>query len=120
MIVRKLSAKELAYYEAPYPTISSRKPLRVWPRQIPFDSKPKGVHNAVESYHNWLLQTPIPKLCFYAEPGLIINKELVLWMKENYENLETIDLGKRLHFVQEDHPHTIGQGILKWYRKLNA
>ncbi len=29
-----------------------------------------------------------------------------------------IDEGKWLHFIQEDHPHTIGSEIANWYNKI--
>ena len=61
-IVRKLSKVELDAYSEPYTTISSRKPLRVWPTEIPFDGTPKNMHQIVTSYHNWLKETQIPKL----------------------------------------------------------
>lgn len=120
MIIRKLSNEEMEVYKAPYPTIGSRKPLRVWPGQIPFDGKPKNMHDVVESYYNWLKETAIPKLCFYAEPGVIIPKESVPWIENNFPNTETVFLGKGLHFIQEDHPHTIGQELKKWYNKLSS
>ena len=115
MVVRKLSDEEMEVYKSPYPTIRSRKPLRVWPGEIPFDGHPRNVHDVVESYHSWLKETPIPKLCFYAEPGLIIPKSLIPWIEENFPNIETVNLGKGLHFIQEDHPHTIGKKLGKWY-----
>lgn len=118
MIVRKLTREELTAYAEPYSTVRSRKPLRVWPCEIPFDGKPKNVHDAVTSYHNWLKQTKIPKICFYANPGLIIQKNDISWIKDNFQNIETINLGKGLHFIQEDHPHTIGFELAKWYRNI--
>jgi haloalkane dehalogenase len=33
-------------------------------------------------------------------------------------NLTTIDVGEGIHYLQEDHPHEIGEGIAKWYRGL--
>jgi haloalkane dehalogenase len=33
-------------------------------------------------------------------------------------NLTTIDLGAGIHYLQEDHPHEIGEGIANWYRSL--
>ena len=50
-IVRQLSAEEKAFYEAPFATIGSRKPVRQWPCEIPIDGKPADVHAAVSEEH---------------------------------------------------------------------
>lgn len=42
--LRKFTKREIAFYNAPYPTIKSRKPLMVWPTQIPIDEEPADVH----------------------------------------------------------------------------
>ncbi len=118
-IIRKLTPEEMANYAAPYKTIKSRKPLRVWPRQIPFDGTPKEVNDVVEGYHNWLRKTEIPKLCFYSKPGMMIRKKDAEWIAENFPNTHTVDIGKGIHFVQEDQPHLIGSEISKWFDTLD-
>ena len=117
-IIRKLTKKELDTYAKPYPTISSRKPLRVWPTEIPFDGTPENTHQIVSSYHNWLKQTELPKLLLYAEPGLLIRKKDVLWIKDNFPNTEAVSVGKGLHFIQEDSPDAIGTELAKWYQTI--
>lgn len=117
-VVRKLSSEELTQYAAPYPTIKSRKPLRIWPRQIPFDGTPKEVDKAIQEYHNWLKETQTPKLCFYSKPGMMIRKKDAEWIGENFPNTTTVDIGKGIHFVQEDQPHLIGESLRDWYAKL--
>ncbi|MCF6213814.1 MAG: haloalkane dehalogenase [Flavobacteriaceae bacterium] len=117
-IIRPLSKAELKVYEAPYLTIKSRKPLQVWPTQIPFDGQPDDVHQAVASYHNWLKESTIPKLCLYAKPGLLIRKNDVAWIANNFKNILLKDMGKGLHFIQEDNPHGIGKALADWVDKL--
>ncbi len=114
-IIRKLSKEELDAYAEPYPTISSRKPLRVWPTEIPFDGTPKNMHKIVTSYHNWLKETRLPKLLLYAYPGLLIRKKDVLWIQDNFSNTKTVSVGKGLHYIQEDNPDIIGSELAKWY-----
>lgn len=118
MIIRKLSKEEFDYYKKPFPSISSRKPVRVWPLEIPINGKPERMHKLMSSYANWLTETTIPKLCLYFHPGAIIRKEGVAYIKKNFKNTTMVDIGEGLHFVQEDHPHTIGKEILKWYKKI--
>ncbi len=117
-VVRKLSAEEKRAYRAPFPTWRSRRPVRQWPREIPFDGKPGDVHEAVKSYQRWLCETPLPKLLFYATPGAILREEAVAWCRENLSNLHTIELGEGLHYLQEDHPHAIGRKLAAWYAGL--
>jgi len=103
-IKRTLNAEEMAYYRAPYPTIKSRKPVRVWPQQIPINGKPKRNHELIESYSQWLQNSNIPKLCLYSHPGAIINAEHVQWIEKKIPNTKMVDIGEGIHFVQEDNP----------------
>jgi len=34
------------------------------------------------------------------------------------KNLETVDIGPGVHFVQEDNPHKIGEELARWYQGL--
>ena len=117
-IVRPLSAEEQAYYEAPYPTVDSRKPVRQWPCEIPIDGKPADVHAAVRDYSRWLQETELPKLLFYAQPGGIIDAATLTWCRQSFANLETVDIGEGIHFVQEDNPHRIGEKLAEWFWRL--
>ena len=119
MIVRKLSKEELEYYKKPYATIASRKPVRVWPLEIPIDGKPKRVYEKIDAYSKWLKESDIPKLCFYADPGIIIKSEDIDRIKDQLPNIKMVDIGKGIHFVQEDNPHLIGTELAEWYLTLS-
>jgi haloalkane dehalogenase len=120
MILRKLTKEEMEYYAAPYPTIKSRKPLLQWPLAVPFDgNKPKDVAKAISSWHEWLMNSEIPKLFFYVSPGVGIKEKDVKIIMDNMKNLKSIDLGKGLHFIQEDYPHEIGEELSKWYQQIH-
>jgi len=118
MIVRKLSKEEIDYYEMPFPTIASRKSVRVWPIEVPLDGNPKHTYEIIKAYGEWLKESSIPKLFFYAHPGAIILKDTVEYIKSNFSNMKTVDIGKGLHFIQEDNPHQIGEEIAKWYNEI--
>ena len=118
MIVRKLSAAEKDNYMAPYKTIKSRKPVRQWPSEIPFDGQPADVYEAMSNYSQKLQESDLPKILFYATPGLIIDSQYVDWCKQNIKNLELVDIGEGLHYIQEDNPHLIGEELAKWYQNL--
>ena len=119
-IVRELSTEEKAYYGAPYSTIGSRKPVRQWPLEIPIDGKPADMRAVVSDYSRWLQETELPKLLFYASPGGIIEATTLAWCRENLPNLQTVDIGEGIHFVQEDNPHLIGEELANWYQALES
>ncbi len=120
MILRKLSKEEMEHYASPYKTIRSRKPLLAWPHDVPFNGeKPRDVAAAVASWAQWLTETDIPKLCFHVRPGVAIKEKDVKKIRESMKNLQMVDLGAGLHFIQEDYPHEIGEGLQKWYAELN-
>ena len=120
LVIRDLSEEEMEAYQKPYPTILSRRPVRVWPEEVPFDGHPEDVAEIVTSYNAWLQETTIPKLCFYAEPGLIIQKNDINWISGHFPNIKMVNLGKGLHFVQEDHPHKIGRELKAWYEVISG
>ncbi len=113
-MIRKLTATEMAAYRAPYPTARSRKPLRIWPTEIPIDGSPKDVFDVVQSYSQWLGQTDLPMLLFYATPGGTIQADELAWCRDTIKNLKTVDIGAGIHYLQEDNPHLIGAELAKW------
>ncbi len=117
-IVRKLSEEEMNHYREPFQQPSSREPVWRWPNELPIAGEPADVVEAAQAYNQWLQQTELPKLLFHATPGLIITPPVVEWSKQNLKNLQTVDLGPGIHFLQEDHPDAIGQAIADWYRSL--
>jgi len=114
-IARDLAPEAQSYYEQPFQTIASRKPLRVWPCEIPIDGTPSDVHEIVSSFSEKLQKSQMPKLLFYAQPGGIIDAKGLAWCKEKLPNLKTVDIGKGIHFIQEDNPHKIGEELAAWY-----
>jgi len=113
-IVRELSAEEKRHYAAPFPSVKSRRPVRQWPCEIPIDGRPADVYEIVRAYGQWLQETDIPKLFFYAQPGGIIRKELAEWIQAHYPNLRAVNLGEGIHYLQEDHPEAIGRALSDW------
>lgn len=114
-VVRDLTEKEMQYYRAPYQKIKDRKPVWAWPQEIPIGGKPEEMHLIVKNYNRWLQESAVPKLLFYAQPGGIIRKKQVEWCQNNLDRLQTVDLGKGIHYLQEDHPHAIGEKLSEWY-----
>ncbi len=117
-VVRGLTEEEMNVYREPYLEPETRKPLWRWPNEIPIEGEPSDVNEAVLKYNAKLVEWDIPKLLFYAEPGALLAKPAVEWCEVNLKNLTSINLGKGLHYLQEDHPHAIGEALAEWYRGL--
>jgi haloalkane dehalogenase len=117
-VVRELSEEELNVYREPYLEPESRKPLWRWPNEIPIEGEPSDVNEAVLKYNTKLVEWDIPKLLLYAEPGALLPKPAVEWCEINLKNLTSINLGEGRHYLQEDHPHAIGEALAEWYRRL--
>ena len=117
-VVRELTEEEMNVYREPYLEPATRKPLWCWPNEIPIEGEPSDVNEAVLKYNAKLVEWSIPKLLFYAEPGALLPKPAVEWCEVNLKNLTSINLGKGRHYLQEDYPHAIGEGLAEWYRGL--
>ena len=117
-VLREMTEAEMAVYRAPFPTPESRLPTLQWPREIPIGGEPAYATEQVVANGEWLAATEIPKLLFYAEPGALMPEPVVTAMAAGLSNLEIRFLGAGLHFLQEDHPHLIGQGLADWLRRL--
>ena len=74
-MIRPLKSEEMEYYSRPYEEPMAREPLFRWPNEIPIDGHPADVAERVAKYHDWLLETDLPKLYFWATPGRIISEK---------------------------------------------
>ena len=118
MTVRPLTAEEMNNYREPFLVPDSRRPVLVWPREIPFDGAPPDVHARLEGTSKWLRGSGVPKLLLWVKPGGIIKKKDVEWLRHEVPNLEDVYLGKGRHYIQEDHPAAIGDAIASWLARV--
>lgn len=119
-ILRPLSEAELNAYRFPYPTPETRLPVFMWPNQVPIAGEPADVNAIVGEYAVWLTQTEMPMLNLYATPGLLMGENVAQMLQGMYKNLEILNVGEGLHFIQEDQPDAIGQGIAAWLAGLDG
>ena len=119
-VVRSLSPAEMQHYRAPFVERAARKPMLAWPREIPIAGEPADVVAVVSRYRDALCQSQLAKLLFTVEPGMLVPAPLVAWCRASLPKLEVIALGRGLHFVQEDHPHAIGEHLAAWVRHTRA
>ncbi|MGF6759630.1 haloalkane dehalogenase [Paraburkholderia sp. GAS334] len=113
--LRKLSEEEMNQYRAPFPDWESRRPMARLPRDWPFGGEPIDTAWVIAKYSEWLIESPIPKLLIHATPGLFVTPENAAWAASNFKNIDTLDLGPGVFMLMEDHPHEIGEGIVKWF-----
>ena len=117
-IVRELTEDEMNAYREPFPTIGSRLPTLVWPRQLPFDGSPEDVAARVSTFGAWLPNSETPKLLLCFDPGALITQKQCEKMSASWRNLEALFLGEGRHFVQEDQGAKIGAEIVAWAPSL--
>ncbi len=118
MSARKLTLEEMNRYREPYVEPSARKPVMVWPREIPFDGDPPDTYARIAAYEKWLPSSTIPKLMFHVKPGLIIPPKEVEAIQSSFANLESIYLGKGKHYTPEEYPHQIGTQLAEWLKSI--
>lgn len=117
-VVRKLSEKEMDHYREPYREEASRKPVLVWPNEIPIDGHPQDNAEIVEQYNAKLKESDMPKLLLWAKPGAIIKEKNKDRIKNEFKNVKDVYVGKGKHYLQEDHPDKIGSAIVEWFQSL--
>ncbi|RED51109.1 haloalkane dehalogenase [Cohnella lupini] len=118
IVNRRLTPEEHEHYREPFRNPEDRKPMWVFPNQIPIEGTPGDVVQAVEERNVWLRATDIPKILFYASPGCTVRKPQLDWCGANMRNLTTIDIGKGFHHLLEENPHAIGQELARWFNEI--
>lgn len=109
-VIRELSDAEMAEYRRPFLNEGEdRRPTLSFPRQIPLDGEPKEVAEVVAGYGRWLRQSTVAKLWIHGDPGAVENDSLrrICSMWPNQKEITV----KGKHFLQEDSPMEIGEGI---------
>ena len=111
---REMSPEVLAQYRAAFPTVASRRAVRRFPREVPFDGHPANNYATVTGYIDWIARTDVPMLLLHGDDGVTIKAAEVGWLRENVSRLEVVDLGHGKHFLQETHPARIGAALSGW------
>lgn len=114
---RTLGEEAMRAYRAPFIDPASRKPVLVWPRQVPIAGEPKETVSVLNAIGDYMGKTDMPVLLLYADPGVVVPPAAVKWYVGKIRGLETAFVGRGLHFIQEDHPDAIGRAISDWMRR---
>jgi haloalkane dehalogenase len=114
MAGRRLSKVEMDAYRAPYLEPAHRKPVRVWPQEIPIDGTPERNQIRIAGTYEKLKKSSIPLLLLVGEPGMIMKEEFVATLKNDLPRMETEDIGAGMHYLQETQPTNIGRAVATW------
>ena len=127
MMRRTLSPAEIEAYAAPFPTPASRRIIWETMRGVPVLGELDRIgqedpERLAENQANaqslgaslaWLQTTELPKLAFYADPGLTF-PEAIVPLLEGFPNTEVQSAGESIHYYQEDVPHRLGIAMAAW------
>lgn len=117
-VVRDLTEEEMERYREPYPTPESRIPTLQWPRELPAGGEPAQNVALVEDVGEWMQETEIPMLSFWARPGALNDEAFADAMVERVENIQVQFVGAGRHYIQEDQPEIIGRTLVDWRRRI--
>jgi haloalkane dehalogenase len=117
---RKLTDEEMAVYRAPFPTPESRRPTWRFPNEIPIAGEPSDVTAMMERAHAALAVSTYPKLLFSADPGALVPPALAEEFARKLKDCRLVKLGDGIHFLQEDHPETIGRSVAEFIAEVEA
>lgn len=110
----KLDPVAFEEYARPFRTYGSRKPLWRMPNDVPIDGRPEDVADVAERWSAWLGRSEVPKLLLHGSPGGLIRTDTVSWCRANVRNLDVVDVGPGLHYLQEDQPAAVSRALAEW------
>lgn len=117
-VKRKLTDEEMAVYRRPFPTPQSRLPVWRLPNELPIAGEPVDVYSTLEQAHAALKASEYPKLLFVGDPGALISPAFAETFAAGLKNCRLVHLGAGAHYLQEDHPETIGSTVAAWIAEL--
>jgi haloalkane dehalogenase len=119
MAGRDLTDVEMDYYRAPYLEEIDRKPVRVWPQEIPIDGIPERNQIRMAATYDRLRTSTTPLLLLVAEPGVLMDDQLVETLRAELPRMEVENIGPGMHYVQETQPTNIGKAVASWIARLD-
>ncbi|AME27129.1 haloalkane dehalogenase (plasmid) [Burkholderia sp. PAMC 26561] len=118
-VLRGLTDAEMTEYRRPYLMPGEdRRTMLSWPRQLPIEGSPADVVSIVKEYGTWLASSKVPKLFVNAEPGAMLTGALRDFVR-TWPCLSEFTVAG-VHYVQEDSPDEIGNGIAHWLDKIDT
>jgi len=119
-VLRKLSPEEIEVYRAPFPDRMSRIPTLRFPRELPIEGDPPDVHARMMRAHACLKESTYPKLLFVGKPGALVTPEYARTFAGTLKNCDLMEVGAGLHYLQEDQPQAIAEGVVGLIKRTEA
>lgn len=113
-----LNDQEMKKYQAPFLEAGASKPVLQYLKELPKPGSATKIDELITSYTQKLTHSDLPKLMMYSVPGFITTISTVMWAKENFPNIEIIDVGEELHLAQESNPTLMGEEISIWLQSI--
>ena len=123
-VVRKENMTEevMGHYLQPFLTVSSRRPVRVFPQLIPIEGRPETSWRFIEKIEAHLQKLTCPILWIKATPGALITHETeyrLAALSARLPRLSLMEFGPGLHYLQEDNPGKLADMITGWIKGHN-
>lgn len=119
-IRRKLNDEEMEVYRAPFPDVTSRIPILRFPNELPIEGSPLEVHETLTWAHEALKESTYPKVLFVGNPGALVSPSFAQSFVRMLKNCDLVELGDGAHYLQEDHPQEIAEGVVKLIQRTEA
>ena len=118
---RKLTDEEMAVYRAPFPTPQSRRPTWRFPNELPIAGEPADVYATLERAHAALARLDLSE-------APLLPATLARWSRPlsrrsspaSCKDCRLVKLGAGIHFLQEDHPETIGRSVAAFIAEVEG
>jgi haloalkane dehalogenase len=78
------------------------------------------VHETLTRAHAALEESTYPKVLFVGNPGALVSPEFARSFVGRLKNCELVELGDGAHYLQEDHPRAIAEGVVKLIERAEA
>lgn len=119
-VLRQLAPEEMEAYRQPFPTPASRRPILALPRELPIAGEPADVFAVSTADHAALRASTYPKLLFSGDPGALISPEQAREFAAGLMDCRLVELGPGAHYLQEDHPISIGDAVRDWLIEIGV
>jgi haloalkane dehalogenase len=117
---RALTDEEIAAYRAPFPTPQSRRPIWRLANELPIAGEPADVYETLTAAHDALRASTYPKLLFTGNPGALVSPDFATSFARTLTACTVVHLGPGYHYLQEDHPETIGSTLAGWIAGIES
>jgi haloalkane dehalogenase len=76
------------------------------------------VYDLMEQAYAALKSSRYPKLLFAGDPGALVSPAFAARFAATLHDCSLVQLGAGAHYLQEDHPETIGRSVAAWIERI--